>query len=333
MKKVMLIAPNFNNYTEIFENSISENGYSVISKSFTPYNWKTAFCKMFHLNEDKIIKRKVLHFNKKIIKLYSEINPDFVIIIRGDFMQKNTLEMIKCPKALWLYDSVTRYPEMTKDWELYDLHYVFENSDVDTLKKEGKYAVFLPLGYDNHKYYPVSNVDKKIDISFVGAMYGNRKQFLEKIAMDFSEEKCSFYGIYVFKRNLIKYIKFIRSKMKKSFCNKKISHEDANKLYSSSKININILHEQSQSGWNARLNEILGAGGFQLISYNKLIAEKYDGMLDTFKDYDDLKKKIKYYLENDNIRNEYAQRGYNWAKDNETYFQRFNFILQELEKI
>ena len=42
MKKVMLIAPNFNNYTEIFENSISENGYSVISKSFTPYNWKTA---------------------------------------------------------------------------------------------------------------------------------------------------------------------------------------------------------------------------------------------------------------------------------------------------
>ena len=56
-------------------------------------------------------------------------------------------------------------------------------------------------------------------------------------------------------------------------------------------------------------------------------------MLDTFKDYDDLKKKIKYYLENDNIRNEYAQRGYNWAKDNETYFQRFNFILQELEKI
>ena len=35
MKKILLIAPDFNNYTEIFSNSIDKCGYNAISLSFS----------------------------------------------------------------------------------------------------------------------------------------------------------------------------------------------------------------------------------------------------------------------------------------------------------
>mgnify|MGYP000014749548 FL=1 len=331
MKKILLIAPDFNNYTEIFSNSIDKCGYNAISLSFSAYDWRTAVCKLFHCSDKKIIDKKKTIFNKRILELYKEINPEFVIVIRGDFMERETLSSITCPKAIWLYDSVSRYPDMMENWELYDLHYVFEESDVLKLKEKNKESVFLPLGYDEQKYYPINTNTKDVDISFVGAMYGNRKKILEKVAYDFKNKNCMFYGVYEFKRNIVRYIKFIMSDKKNSFVNKKISHEKANELYSRTKININILHEQSQSGWNARLNEILGAGAFQLVSYNELIAKKYEGMLDTFRDYDELKNKIEYYIDNEEIRIQYAQKGYEWAKNNETYLNRFKIILNELE--
>lgn len=76
------------------------------------------------------------------MELYKEINPEFVIVIRGDFMERETLSSITCPKAIWLYDSVSRYPDMMENWELYDLHYVFEESDVLKLKEKNKESVF-----------------------------------------------------------------------------------------------------------------------------------------------------------------------------------------------
>lgn len=66
-------------------------------------------------------------------------------------MERETLSSITCPKAIWLYDSVSRYPDMMENWELYDLHYVFEESDVLKLKEKNKESVFLPLGYDEQK--------------------------------------------------------------------------------------------------------------------------------------------------------------------------------------
>lgn len=51
----------------------------------------------------------------------------------------------------------------------------------------------------------------------------------------------------------------------------------------------------------------------------------------SFRDYDELKNKIEYYIDNEEIRIQYAQKGYEWAKNNETYLNRFKIILNELE--
>ena len=61
-------------------------------------------------------------------------------------MERETLSSITCPKAIWLYDSVSRYPDMMENWELYDLHYVFEESDVLKLKEKNKEKCFFTIG-------------------------------------------------------------------------------------------------------------------------------------------------------------------------------------------
>ena len=334
IKKVLLIAPDFNNYTEIFSKSISEFGYKVEALSFTPYNWKTALLKKLHLNQEKLINNEVDAFNSEIVRKYKSFAPDYVIVIRGDFVRKETLEIMKgTRKAIWLYDSITRYPKSSDNWEMYDLHYVFEQSDIEILRVQGKQAFFLPLGYDGDRYYPIKQENQDIDISFVGAMYGNRKKLLENVARRYDDLNLAFYGPYVLKRNIVAYLKFWKSDWKNAFKNKRISHEDANQLYARSKININILHEQSKEGWNARLNEILGAGGFQIVTHNDLIAEKYFGMLDTFRSDEELIEKIEYYLSHPEIRRQMSFRGYQWVKNNETYCVRFAYILSQLNSL
>ena len=334
MKKVLLIAPEFNEYTEMFSRSIAKCGYDVKALSFTPYNWKTALLKKLHINQDKLIRREVDSFNRDILRCYDSYSPEFVIVIRGDFVNRISLEkMNRSKKAIWLYDSITRYPKSAENWNLYDLHYVFEQSDIAELEKQGKKAVFLPLGYDETLYFPIEQENREVDISFVGAMYGNRKELLEHIARRFDNLKIEFYGPYVFKRDIFSYLRFLKSNYAKVFKNIRLSHEEANKLYAKSKININILHEQSKAGWNARLNEILGAGGFQLISYNDLVAHKYSGMLDTFTTEEELFEKIEYYLSHPNVRNEMRLKGYHGVVKNDTYTQRFKQIMSDLEKL
>lgn len=332
MKKVLLIAPEFNEYTEMFSRSIAKCGYDVKALSFTPYNWKTALLKKLHINQDRLIAREVDSFNRDILRCYDSYSPEFVVVIRGDFVNRTSLEKMSRSKiAIWLYDSITRYPKSAENWDLYDLHYVFEQSDIAELEKQGKKAVFLPLGYDETLYFPIEQENREVDISFVGAMYGNRKELLEHIARRFDNLKIEFYGPYVLKRDIFSYLRFLKSNYAKVFKNIRLSHEEANKLYAKSKININILHEQSKAGWNARLNEILGAGGFQLISYNDLVAHEYSGMLDTFTTEEELFVKIEYYLSHPSVRNDMRVKGYQCVIKNDTYTQRFKQIMSDLE--
>ena len=69
---------------------------------------------------------------------------------------------------------------------------------------------------DINQYHPLK-LKKTIDISFVGNMYKNRKDILEKLSEDFPNLNLAFYGKYVTFWHPIKYIKFIFSKKKKAF--------------------------------------------------------------------------------------------------------------------
>lgn len=91
-----------------------------------------------------------------------------------------------------------------------------------------------------------------------------------------------------------------------------------NELYAKSKIVVGD-SVYSPHYWSNRVVETLGRGGFLIHMEVEGLKEAYPHLV-TYKrgDYEDLKKKIEYYLKNDKQRNDIIKKNYKWVRDNYT---------------
>jgi hypothetical protein len=111
---------------------------------------------------------------------------------------------------------------------------------------------------------------------------------------------------------------------------------ELNQLYANTKVVVGdslVLNFDYPDYWSDRVYETIGRGGFLLMPEIKgLDTEFTKEELATFKfgDFDDLKSKIDFYLENDMYRNVMRQRGFNQVKHNYTYTHRWQTIFKEL---
>lgn len=105
-------------------------------------------------------------------------------------------------------------------------------------------------------------------------------------------------------------------------------------VFQCSRINLNISLRSIQSGIPLRAMDIMGAGGFLLTNYQR----DFDRHFTAGKDYvyyenlDDLIEKIDYYLTNPTERDEIARSGQQKVYSGHTYEQRFQKILDIIQK-
>lgn len=105
-------------------------------------------------------------------------------------------------------------------------------------------------------------------------------------------------------------------------------------VFQCSRINLNISLRSIQSGIPLRAMDIMGAGGFLLTNYQR----DFDRHFTAGKDYvyyenlDDLIEKIDYYLANPTERDEIARSGQQKVYSAHTYEQRFQEILDIIQK-
>ena len=208
---------------------------------------------------------------------------------------------------------------------------MFEKTDVEKLKKEGIESFFLPLALDESVYSPINNQKKDIDLLFVGNLNSKRQSILEKLIKDFLRLNIQIYGGYVGLIPSERHFKYYFKGYKKYYKNKSITPNEVNKLYSRTKIAINIHHEQSKYGCNPRFFEILGTKTFQLVDNNKFIDEYFFDKVVSYKSYSDLKNKIEKYLFDDITRSIIAEKGYQEVIKNHTFKQRIGYILSKLD--
>lgn len=102
------------------------------------------------------------------------------------------------------------------------------------------------------------------------------------------------------------------------------------KIFNAAGIVLNFHPLQMQHGGNMRTFEIPGCGAFQLADRVDPSWFKVEKEVVVFKDLKDLKKKIKYYLENEHERQAIAQAGYRRAHQDHTYEKRFKKLLAEI---
>lgn len=102
------------------------------------------------------------------------------------------------------------------------------------------------------------------------------------------------------------------------------------KVFKQSKINLNITLRTIRTGIPLRVFDIMGAGGFLITNYQQDMYELFEDGKDfiTYECFEDLKEKVKYYLNNENERNRISQSGYNKVKEFHTFENRIKKILK-----
>lgn len=115
---------------------------------------------------------------------------------------------------------------------------------------------------------------------------------------------------------------------------------DLNQLYSNSKIVIGdsvCLNFNHSYYWSDRVYETIGRGGFIIHPYIKGLDEEFtDGENIVFYEYDNfnqLKSKIDFYLNNDKEREKIRDNGFEFVKENATYNNRLSQMLNTVFKL
>ena len=224
-----------------------------------------------------------------------------IIIITENYPQYSNWQWwnwreIKTPKLFWAID--THLIDFTDFINYHKIDYVAFNNkrDIDKMITSAK-KFWLPYGISKKHYGVDYETEKVHDISFIGGLNPDRQYYIEKYGM----KHFQLYGP-----------NYVREMQKSKICfNKSMSHD-----------------------LNAKNMEIIGSGTFMLsninedflhfMDYNESIKEMM------YVDDIDLDNKIKFYLENDEKRNEISKNARNYIFDNHSYEKRMEYLISNL---
>ncbi len=117
-------------------------------------------------------------------------------------------------------------------------------------------------------------------------------------------------------------------------CKGKISIADEAVAYSSSKICLNAhLEEHLEYGtYNFRIFNVLACGGFVMSDYSEKLEKEFKECIVFSDGNEDLRKKVKYYLDNQNETVKFRENGFSLIKEKHTFKHRMNDLINWLEK-
>ncbi|HEX6169195.1 MAG TPA: hypothetical protein VFZ33_05850 [Chitinophagaceae bacterium] len=192
-KKILLITPNYMDYTDIIRSGIHEylNAEThLITTTGNELNFtyrnsfhriKNFFSKLFlKKNQKKIFYNEVV---KGKLEAAFEINPQFddILILRPDLIKEH-LPFIKAHgkrSIAYFWDSFSRIPDGKEAIQFFDKFFSFEPRDV-----KDHQLLFLPNFYSPDLVI-YKNVSSHFDLSYV-ASYDDRLETLEKILVSLS---------------------------------------------------------------------------------------------------------------------------------------------------
>ena len=185
-------------------------------------------------------------------------------------------------------------------------------STEDALKKycvEGALPVYLPEGANPEIHKP-HDVEKTIDVSFVGQCYGNRPTIIQTLKDRGIHVEAFGYG----------------------WPSGPLSTEDMIRMYSKTKINLGfggVAGHQDTYCLKGRDFEITMSGGLYLTEYNPELEKVYDigNEIITYTNFDDLVAKIRYLLSNPEEAERVRKRGFQRAHTEHTWEMRFEKIF------
>lgn len=204
-----------------------------------------------------------------------------------------------------------------------------------------KPAHYLPLGVDPDLYTLEEKPEIIHDITFVGRpLTETRLNILSEIVKNFGEKLViySFEKHFLTSINEMQRLNLLNPEQLEIYknCYRGFleTEKDMAKVYSGSKINLNITMDQGVSSMNYRVLEVLASGGFLLTDYKQDTAEYFeqDKNLVYYKDSSQLIENISKYLKNNDLRDQITENGNKKVLKHHTFRQRAEEILRIINR-
>lgn len=256
----------------------------------------------------------------------ARFRPDWVLVIRAhEFVDPAFVDELKSRYGVkrvigWRVDGPMDCPDLLEDARIYDDYFCIHRHGYDPVR-DGIHH--LPaFGVDAELYRPPAEpIAPSHEIVFVGGSNPRRQAIIDRL-LDLPVE---LYGGWLRKRNRF------RADLRAHVRGKGLWGDALVRLYHTSKIvlNISAWDPQEYSGLNLRVFDVPATGAFLLTDYSAELETYYTigEEIVCFRDIDDLRDKLRYYLTHDNERRAIAARGLARARTLPTVTDRVRSLI------
>lgn len=269
--------------------------------------------------------------NQTLWHLVEKEQPDFLLSImyQEEFdpkLLKRISQETNTLTANWFCDDHWRFDNFSIRWgPHFNWVITTDKEAVAKYHQIGCHNVILSQWACNPFLTKKTNQPKKYDITFIGQLYGDRKNVIETMRTQGLDVQCWGYG----------------------WEQGRLSPHEMVTVINSSKICLNLSNasEQAHSRWlpwpwkkhpplqiKARDFEVPGCGTLLLTGWNPTLATYFDidKEIVCYKNKRKLIEKAKYYLTHDEERETIAARGYARVMREHTYAHRFRDIFMQM---
>ncbi len=310
------------------------------------YKERTSMLKKLHLNQLTRVKTLIhenyikVH-NDEFIKTALEYKPELIFIYNESKILPTSIIKIKqelgCKFACYLADnpfSSASAKNLSYSLPRFDIIFYGDRiwkQNIQNVAPDSK-LFFSVDGYDKDLFYPIDQstiTDEDIrkyscDISFTGSGYGGRAEgaYRSGIIRHLKEYNIKIYGNGGWDK-IARYFPEIND----FFSGDRLNFEDLKKLYTLSKINLNIPNPQVFTAFQSRIFELAACKAFQIIDYRPELSNYFsDDEMVTFKNIDELKEKVNHYLSHEDERKKIVEKLHNKVVDLFSWTDRAEWI-------
>ncbi|HEV2700867.1 MAG TPA: glycosyltransferase [Steroidobacteraceae bacterium] len=269
-----------------------------------------------------------LLYEKELLSAVRGFQPTLVLVIQGSQLSPKTLAKLRtvtqAPMACWCQDPLIALGRQFMLAAGYDTVFVKDRYMQDVFSRMIRSTTFryLPEACNPRVHRPIdlSAADQAAygcEVMIAGTLYYYRQEILRQI----SEFDLRVWGARP---------GWLLFRLAGRHGGRAVVMEEKAKAMRAARICLNTLNFSEVNGMNCRAFEIAGCGGFQLMSSVPVITEHFDPGVElvTFDSVDDLRGKIRHYLDNPQQAAQIALRGQQRAHRDHTYEARLGEILR-----
>lgn len=284
-------------------------------------------------------------YNNFVIQKAQQIEPDILFVLGGGRLFPDTVkyfkDILKCKTVSYISDNPfdsSRDPYVSMSLRHFTHIFSGEKIWIQNIANVSPNSKIQPIGvgFSPEKFYPIKDSyittedikNYSCDISFTGSNYNNKAEGAYRVGIlaQLSEYDLRIWGSGNWEKR-VKYFPELKGCLKGDF----IPFTDLLKLYRLSKINMNLPSPQIVTGFQPRVFEIAAAKGFQIIDYREDLLNYFsDNEIVTFKNPIELKDKAKYFLKNENERNQITENLYDKVKKDFSWHSISQKILSNI---